>query len=94
MIMADTRVVLDDNVTEVTDRHHRKIEYPPAGEHLWALLGVFRVQLSGVDRAGRVCLDVRNLLTIDGPGCFVCEQIWSEEVADAPCPGDPSEAGD
>lgn len=102
MIMADTRMVLDDNVTEVTDRYHRKTEYPPAGEHLWTLLGVFRVRLSDVDRGrlsdvdrGRVCLlGSSNLLTINGPSCFVCGQLWSAEVADAPCPGEASEAGD
>lgn len=29
---------------------------------------------------------VRELVSV---GCYVCEQPWSPEVADEPCPGDP-----
>lgn len=35
-------------------------------------------------------LDTENLLTIEGPGCYVCEEEYTPERATQPCPGDPS----
>ena len=35
-------------------------------------------------------LDVENLLTVEGPGCYVCEEQYSPELAVRPCTGDPS----
>ena len=86
--MEDMKAAVD-GLIEVTDQYHREIEHPPAGEHLWTFLGVFQVQWPTPVRTGRVSLGGSNLLSITGPGCFVCEQHWSEEVAAAACPGEP-----
>lgn len=58
-------------------------------QHLWILLGVFRVN-PAVIGSGEVHLDSENLLTIEGPGCFLCEQTYTPATAALPCPGDPS----
>lgn len=34
-------------------------------------------------------LDTENLLLITGPGCYYCEQPYSERVAMRRCSGDP-----
>ena len=91
--MEDMRAAVD-GLTEVTDQYHREIEYPPAEEHLWALFGVFRIQPSDIDRMGKVNLGSSNLLSIEGPSCFVCGQPWSEGAAAAACPGEPSDTSD
>lgn len=62
------------------------------GEHLWIMAGVWRIEHpeTAHDPGVQKFLDLENLLTIEGPGCFVCEQVWSADVAAQPCPGEPS----
>lgn len=76
-------------------RYGQPMPTPALGEHLWTILGVWRITDPAVSRdpAGEMHLDLENLLTLEGPGCFVCEQAWSLDVAAAPCPGDPGQAG-
>lgn len=51
------------------------------GKHLWIVMAMFGVNPG----AARVDLDRENLLTIEGPGCYWCEQPWSKELAHRPC---------
>lgn len=65
-----------------------KIEVRPwparvPGQHLWIVVPMFRVN----PEAERVDLDGENLLSIEGPGCFWCEQPWTSELAAKPCGG-------
>jgi hypothetical protein len=68
---------------EVKGFHNRPMTPPPRGEHQWVALAMFRVNPT----ADRYELDAENLLTIEGPGCFLCEQPWSAAIAAAPCTG-------
>lgn len=77
---------------EARHRYHGQVPTPALGEHLWVMTGAWRIARPEtiLDPSGTFHLDMENLLTLDGPGCWVCEQVWSPEVAALPCPGDPS----
>lgn len=66
-------------------KYNATLPTPPPGEHLWTLLGVWRITDPTADH---VDLDIENLLSIEGPGCFVCERPYAVAVA-GPCPGEP-----
>lgn len=61
------------------------------GEHLWAMFAVFRIRNpeSVMDPAVPKYMDLENLLTVEGPGCYKCEQYYKPAVAALPCPGEP-----
>lgn len=62
------------------------------GEHEWIVMAVFRIADPSrtMDPDEKTFLDTENLLSIDRPGCYVCEQPYSPALAARPCPGDPS----
>ncbi len=68
---------------EVVGFRRRDLPVPKPGIHLWVVMPMFQVDPT----ADRVELDRENLLTIEGPGCFWCEQPWSPELAAHPCTG-------
>jgi hypothetical protein len=75
---------------EAVHKYGADIPEPPKGEHLWVVTGLWRTaDPSGVVEGRRILLDAENLLSIDGPGCYVCEQVWSPELEKQPCPGEP-----
>lgn len=59
----------------------------PNGRHLWIFAGMWRVQNPAASHQN---FDVENLLTVEGPGCFWCEQTWKPTIG-AKCPGEPKE---
>lgn len=67
-------------------RHNAEIPDPPPGQHLWMVLGMWHLT---DPTSPWYDLDIENLMTIEGPGCFVCEQPYSAELAAAPCTGEP-----
>ncbi|MCM8548935.1 hypothetical protein [Streptomyces sp. STCH 565 A] len=76
---------------------------PGPGEHLWAILTMHRVSDDTIRRLNRGedpgpgILDHEGLLTLEGPGCFKCEQPYSRYVAHRKCTGtldlQPDDAG-
>jgi len=66
---------------------------PGRGEHLWTILTMFRVSDDAIRRLNRGedpgtgLLDHENLLTLEGPGCFKCEQPYSRYLAHRKCTG-------
>ncbi len=65
--------------------HGAQIPAQRPGEHLWIVVSMFRV----VPRdEGKYFLDTENLLTIEGPGCYWCEDKWTPELASKPCKGE------
>lgn len=69
---------------EVVGFHGHELPPQRPGEHLWIVMSMFRVT-PGV--AARFDLDRENLLTIEGPGCYWCEEPWTEAMAARPCRG-------
>lgn len=81
LIASSTGVVVD-----ATRKHHAEME-SSSGRHLWMVGAVFRVANPA---AKNFDLDTENLLTIEGPGCWHCEQAWKPTIG-AKCPGEPKE---
>jgi hypothetical protein len=71
---------------EAVQHHKSPIPDKVKGEHLWIVLSMFRVTPS---TDAEYHLDTENLLTIDGPGCFHCEQTWQPGMEGTTCPGEP-----
>lgn len=73
---------------EAVQKHHATLPLPDPGQHLWTVMGMWHI----VDPSNTTqqILDVENLLTIEGPGCYICEESYTPERAAQPCPGDPS----
>lgn len=70
---------------EARHKHHnQEMTDPGEGRHLWTVLGMWQVDPR---MEGSYNLDVENLMTIEGPGCFKCEKPWSAELAARPCTG-------
>jgi isoaspartyl peptidase/L-asparaginase-like protein (Ntn-hydrolase superfamily) len=81
------RVVGSGVRVEAVGKYHVSpsvLEPAAAGEHLWSILGVWRVADPSL-ADGQVMLDTENLLTLEGPGCFHCEQPWSPALAEQAC---------
>lgn len=73
-------VAVDGNVDRVPDFD------PRTGEHLWTWGVLFRAT-PGVEEP---MLDAENLLRIAGIGCYYCERVYGERLAQRRCPGRPS----
>jgi hypothetical protein len=58
---------------------------PRTGEHLWTMITMYRWGGPGVERP---TLDMENLLSVVGPGCYYCEQPYSEYLAKRRCKGE------
>jgi hypothetical protein len=65
-------------------KYHNEVADPGEGLHLWTVLAMWQVTPA---MSGGYNLDVENLVTIEGPGCYKCEQRWSAELAARPCTG-------
>lgn len=60
------------------------------GEHLWIMTAAWRVDpVAATDPDGQNFLDTENLLTLEGPGCYVCEQPYQPGMERTTCPGEP-----
>jgi hypothetical protein len=57
----------------------------PNGRHLWVFLGMWQVANPAASHQN---FDMENLLTVEGPGCFWCEQKWVPTIG-SKCPGTP-----
>jgi hypothetical protein len=72
---------------------HAELVDPGPGEHLWTILTMHRVgddmirRLNAGEHPGPALLDHENLLTLEGPGCFKCEQPYSRYIAHRKCTG-------
>lgn len=66
---------------------------PGPGEHLWIIATMYRVGDQAIQRLnkgedpGISLLDHENLLSLEGPGCFKCEQPHSRYIAHRKCTG-------
>lgn len=69
---------------EAIHRAHAEVRDPGRGQHLWTTLAMWEVDPTQTEA---VYLDTENLLTIEGPGCYKCEEVYSPELAAKPCRG-------
>ena len=59
---------------------------PFTGRHLCVFTAMWRVQNPARAQHN---FDMENLITVEGPGCFWCEQMWTPTLG-AKCTGDPA----
>ena len=57
---------------------------PRSGEHLWTIFTMYRW---GGPTVETPTLDVENLLSVMGPGCYYCESVYSDQLAKRRCKG-------
>jgi hypothetical protein len=67
------------------------------GEHLWIMTAAWRLtdpakayaatMTPEFDEDNSYLLDGENIISLAGPGCFKCEQIYSPTLAAQPCTG-------
>jgi hypothetical protein len=63
----------------------RRIQLDPGpGRHMWIWLAAWYV---ADPRELEVNLDRENLINMTGPGCYKCEQPFSNRLAKQPCRG-------
>jgi hypothetical protein len=58
---------------------------PRTGSHLWTWVALYRASPT----AELPMLDVENLLTVEGIGCYYCEDVYSPRLASRRCKGKP-----
>lgn len=84
--MATSRITSTGIIQDATHKAHAGLtEYN--GRHLWTVLALFAVSNPARSQHD---LDTENLLTIEGPGCLHCEQVWRPDIG-SKCPGEPTE---
>lgn len=59
---------------------------PRTGDHLWCITTMY--QWGGPD-IEQTTLDRENLLCIAGPGCYHCEEPYTQQLAKRRCKGKP-----
>lgn len=63
---------------------------PRTGDHLWCVATMYHVQPAmWTDKAVTPHLDMENLLTVQGPFCFHCEEPYTRRLATRRCKGRP-----
>jgi len=86
--MAETIIVGSTGLKqEAVQFHHAEIPPRVPGQHLWIVAGCWRVDPERM-AGGTVHLDTENMLTLDGPGCYWCEEHYSSKLAAKPCRGE------
>lgn len=68
---------------QAVDKFNADIKNPPKGEHLWIAMAMYRIKPE--IRGQEVILDRENLLSIEGPGCYLCEAVYGQHSD--PCSG-------
>lgn len=53
------------------------------GKHYWVVFCMYAVTDPG--REGERHLDSENFVSLEGPGCFFCEEPWTAETEAGPC---------
>mgnify|MGYP001569789450 CR=1 FL=1 len=76
------RVTVGGPTVEAVQHHHGTLPEQVPGQHLWICVAMYRVKPA---ISVEYHLDTENLLTIEGPGCYWCEEPWTEAVAKTPC---------
>lgn len=72
---------------------NKRITDPGRGKHLWIFSVAFRAADELIERmgtgepSGAVLFDHENVITVQGPGCYKCEQSFHPAMLAKPCRG-------
>lgn len=72
--------------------HRQDIADPGPGEHLWISVVAFRTGehiINGLVKGEKpsILFDHENILTVEGPACFKCEQVFTKRLFHRKCTG-------
>lgn len=82
-VTTGTGMFREINLDQVSlDRRLEQLDRP--GAHLWVYVGVWA---TSTPREPEAHLDSENLVGLNGPGCYKCEQPYSNRLARRPCRG-------
>lgn len=91
--MATHREIVSTGQTIRVDPVDRVPDYDPrSGDHLWIVTTAYQVDPEhwrSPDPTVTPMLDHENLLSVAGPGCFYCEQVYTPQLAKRRCKGEP-----
>lgn len=78
------------SVERIDNFKDRVPEYDPrSGAHLWVSILMYKVDPANIFRGELALFDHESLLSVDGPACFFCEQVFSPLLATRRCKGEP-----
>lgn len=91
--MSDRQLVSTGVKQRVDGFKDRIPEYDPrSGNHLWVVLQSYQIDPKKWTESDElVIFDIENLLSVEGPGCYYCEQPYSPSLYYRRCPGEPRE---
>lgn len=83
-VRLDKGIVLDG-----TDKIGKEIQDSGPGKHLWIVACAYRIfdPLASFEDRGNICMDLENMLTIEGPACYKCELSWNPSDNTSFCEG-------
>lgn len=76
-------VTPDQNVRKQAQFEHLLAIAEHRQEHFWIIASVFHTE---VPDQQSIQMDTENLMTIEGPGCYICEQVYEPGISPV-CPG-------
>lgn len=62
---------------------------PRSGDHFWVMGLLYKVDPEKLAAGEQGILDTENLVSMQGPGCYYCEQVYTPLLAKRRCNGDP-----
>lgn len=62
---------------------------PRSGNHLWISILMYKVDPANLLKGELALFDHESLLSVNGPGCFFCEEVFSPYIATRRCKGEP-----
>lgn len=84
--MQDRQWTGTGRTVEVPGQFNRIPEFDKhSGAHLWTVISMYR-WAPGTETP---MLDMENLLSVQGPGCYYCEKPYTKLLATRRCTGDP-----
>lgn len=60
---------------------------PGRGKHFWTIIAMYKINDPEKSIIQGIIADQENLVTVDGIGCFKCEELYSPELAKKWCNG-------
>jgi len=71
-----------------TKKNNRTLVDPGDGKHLWIVSSTYLVtNPAKAFTAESIELDIENLMTVVGPGCYKCEELYDPEKTLPHCTG-------
>lgn len=89
--VTSTGVTYETDTAQLRDRMEARYNaHLRTGTHLWIVGVIHEVDPSAWGKTTQPKLDSSNIISVNGPGCYICEEPYSERTAHRKCPGEPT----